>query len=131
MIPSPCLPPLASWVNVVITYLLSDFLGLWQAMQFRTSRGATSRMKLTVFPFAALSSAAPAFEDKAAFPFGAAAWGLAPDGNRDGERQKKEDGTRPKSWVVHGHSRQVAKVPGSRCHLAGRIFTARGTAVVG
>src|SRR5262245_21212815 len=47
--PSPCWPPLASWANVVITYLLSDFLGLWQAMQFSTRIGATSRIKLTVF----------------------------------------------------------------------------------
>src|SRR4051794_20308874 len=44
---SPCCPPLASWENVVITYLLSDFLGLWQAMQFWTRTGATSLRKLT------------------------------------------------------------------------------------
>ena len=50
--PSPCCPPLASWVKVVITYLLSDFRGLWQAMQFSTRIGATSRMKLTGFPAA-------------------------------------------------------------------------------
>src|SRR4051794_10222260 len=47
--PSPCWPPLASWANVVITYLLSDFRGLWQAMQFSTRIGATSRIKLTPF----------------------------------------------------------------------------------
>ena len=40
--PSPCWPPLASWAKVVITYLLSDFFGLWQAMQFWTRIGATS-----------------------------------------------------------------------------------------
>src|SRR5271165_7427100 len=45
--PSPCFPPLASCVKLVITYLLSDFLGLWQAIQFRTRIGATSPMKLT------------------------------------------------------------------------------------
>src|SRR3954467_4959339 len=45
--PSPCAPPLASWANVVITYLLSDFLGLWQAMQFWTRTGARSLRKLT------------------------------------------------------------------------------------
>src|SRR3954469_15001044 len=44
---SPCCPPLASWANVVITYLLSDFLGLWQAMQFWTRTGARSLRKLT------------------------------------------------------------------------------------
>src|SRR5262249_60293018 len=49
VIPSPCCPPLASWAKVVITYLLSDFRGLWQAMQFSTRIGATSRMKLMGF----------------------------------------------------------------------------------
>src|SRR5262249_38905456 len=49
VMPSPCCPPLASWAKVVITYLLSDFRGLWQAMQFSTRIGATSRMKLTGF----------------------------------------------------------------------------------
>src|SRR3954469_18727376 len=44
---SPCCPPLASWANVVITYLLSDFFGLWQAMQFWTRTGARSLRKLT------------------------------------------------------------------------------------
>src|SRR5205823_7893105 len=46
---SPCCPPLASWAKVVMTYLLSDFRGLWQAMQFSTRIGATSRIKLTGF----------------------------------------------------------------------------------
>jgi hypothetical protein len=32
-----------------MTYLLSDFRGLWQAMQFSTRIGATSRKKLTGF----------------------------------------------------------------------------------
>jgi hypothetical protein len=38
---------LASWAKVVIVYLLSDFLGLWQAIQFCTKIGATSFKKLT------------------------------------------------------------------------------------
>src|SRR5262249_42482094 len=33
VIPSPCWPPLASWANVVMTYLLSVLRGLWHAMQ--------------------------------------------------------------------------------------------------
>ena len=33
-----------------MTYLLSDLRGLWQAMQFSTRIGATSRMKLTGLP---------------------------------------------------------------------------------
>src|SRR4051812_5979718 len=68
--PSPCLPPLASWANVVITYLPSDFLGLWQAMQFLTRSGATSRMKLTG------RAAVPAPAGACA---GAPAFGLAED----------------------------------------------------
>src|SRR5262249_31392006 len=40
--PSPCCPPLANCANVVRTYLLSDFLGLWHATQFCTGIGAPS-----------------------------------------------------------------------------------------
>src|SRR5580693_6713001 len=41
-----------------MTYLLSDLRGLWQAMQFSTKIGATSRMKLIGLPglFAATPS---------------------------------------------------------------------------
>jgi hypothetical protein len=46
---------LANWAKVVITYLLSDFFGLWQAMQFSTRMGATSRMKLTGFAAGAVA----------------------------------------------------------------------------
>src|SRR3954447_24319698 len=56
--PSPCCPPLASWANVVITYLLSDFLGLWQAMQFWTRIGATSFRKLTGAPASGVAGVA-------------------------------------------------------------------------
>ena len=42
VIPLPRTPPFASWAKVVIVYLLSDFFGLWHAMQFCSKIGATS-----------------------------------------------------------------------------------------
>src|ERR1700733_10363704 len=47
VIPLPFTPPFANWAKVVIVYLLSDFFGLWHAMQFCTRIGATSLRKPT------------------------------------------------------------------------------------
>ena len=72
VMPSPCWPPLASWANVVMTYLLSDLRGLWQAMQFSTKIGATSRMKLTgwITAFGSGLTSGFAADDPALFGFG-------------------------------------------------------------
>src|SRR3954470_13481806 len=77
MMSSPNCPPLASWAKVVITYLLSDFRGLWQAMQFSTRIGATSRMKLRDFA----AGAPPAFFSAGAAFFSAWALGASPRAN--------------------------------------------------
>src|SRR4051794_21370765 len=114
--PSPCLPPLASWANVVITYLPSDFLGLWQAMQFRTRMGATSRMKLRGFT--------PAFFVSPAFGVseGLASWARETGAN-DRERERtKASMTDPRTGCI-GYIRSLPSMSTSMTLVGSAVRT--------
>ena len=92
-------------------YLLSDFFGLWQAMQFCTRIGATSLRKLT----GAGSSAR-------------AGGGEAGDQDR---REDRSEGVHRGGTPERGGFGMSDRERGGLVHGAGTTFTASGVAGVG